>query len=300
MKQDPLLQLQQWLDVQKACWQAILQSSDLDTSELDDLLSACRKAVTAHLPDQHSDLAEQMTTQLESFCRYGLNLLKTLNNTDTAALRSAIESLSQHLLQQLNTDFAKQWSIPEHLLQLLTNQQAQPLPGLPFIQSLFTQQQGRSQHNSLELFNAYDAFCHAFNDHLTLQTRIIDATNNQLLETLGNDPEISSLAQLHHLWIDAYEHHYALSLQDEEYQQSYGRLANAILELQLQIKRCWQEEYRSLGLVPYEDYRALLEQHHNMRRTVSTLTQRLDQLEAQLSQASNKQTSHSTQHDPVS
>jgi len=292
-------ELQQWLHSQQALWQQMLsQNVEIDAAAIDwqPLLDACHKLAEQQGAGLQSELADAMAAQTRAFCRYGLGLLKQLREPDSSgSVEMALFTLCQHLHEQAQRVLLRQWQLPELLARLLADQapQAEALNPFGVIEQLLRLlAQHSKQQRVVDLAAELQCFNHALLGYRERLQQLHRQVSQQMLTRTQGDTAPQSLAQLHDLWVECYEHAYQRMLQRSDYQRLYGELTNASLRLQQLGRAFWREEYRQAGLVPQQDYDQLLQQHHQLRKELrhsrrdgaalaerlSTLAQSLEQI----------------------
>lgn len=298
MNPDQLQQLQLWLESQKAHWQSLLtdgQNPPVDAqkaaADWQTVLDSCRGLANQHNPDQ-AELAESMAQQIKGFSHYAEQLLDSLQNPESSFnLEQAVDTLSTHLHQQVSEPFYRHLQLPEAMQQPLQQllQQLGLSPSdynsFPFLHQGADKQQAQQRQKLLDAAAALTEFSQALQLYSRLQQQISQKTNQQLVEILtdqDNRPE--TLIELHSLWIDCYEQSYQQQLGRDEYQQAYGRLCNATIALQQQLRHYWQQEQRALGIVPFEDYDKLLRNHHQLRKDHKQSQRSIRQLQQTIEQ----------------
>ncbi len=285
MNEEQLKALRNWLETQTLCWQSLAAGEESSPSDWQELLNTCYEMGEQQLPPHHAELAEVMAHQARGFCRYGERLLQAMQQTqDAPELEEAIYEFSSHLQDQTSAALLKQWQLPEHLSQFFTSLgiKLPSLPGFPFLQDGLKASQSHFKERIQAAETGLRNFRDALNEHIEIQQTINQATIQRLLEHLKSGQQPASLTELHTLWVDRYEDSYREYLQSPEYQRIYGRLSNASLQLQKLNRESWEQEYRSLGLVPLKDYTQLLERHHRLRKTARKDAQRIVRLEQRL------------------
>ena len=282
--------LQDWLEVQKQYWQSLLNHEDASPGDWTELTNACRQLAEQHLPPQNSALAESMTFQAKEFSRYGEHLLKVLKDPDNAPkIEEIVFEFATHLQDRAGSALFKQWGLPDHLIQFLSNMDISPqtMPGFPFLQEGIKNSQNHLKDGLQEAEQRYREFRDALSQYIEIQKEINHDCCHQLIKTLKEGDKIDSLSDLHSLWVNHYEDSYRKHLHTSVYQSSYGRLSNASLRLKKLSREYWEKEYRDLGLVPIKDYTQLLQRHHQLQKTVKKNTQHIEQLKDQLMQEKN-------------
>ena len=279
--------LQHWLEQQKNYWNSLLDGQNGQPDDWQAVLDRCRT-----LDAERAELSEGMAQQVKGFSRHAEKLLQALQQPDSdlnadANLEQLVKQLSAHLQTQSGEAFFRQWQIPEPIQQLFQQLGIAPanFSSYPFLHNGLSRNAAQQQRQLTELVRSLTRFQDALSAYISVQNQLNQQTTDRMIEQLRDAPDKpDDLTTLYQIWVDCYEHCYQQTLQCEQYQTTYGELTNATLSLQQQARQYWQDEYRSLGLVPHLDYDQLLQQHHRLRKSHKQSQRRLNQLEQQLEQ----------------
>ncbi len=285
MKEDQFVDLKDWLEAQKLCWQSLLDGDPDATSDWRALSEACRRLAEQQLPPQNAELAGAMTEQAKGFCRYGEQLLRALRDPDNApSIEEAATEFSDHLQNQAAAALLQQWQLPEQLQTFFSGMgiETTALPGFPFFQQGIGSGQNHWRERLKQTEENLQEFREALKDYFEIQQQLNRSTNHRLIATLKQENQINSLSDLHQCWVDHFEQGYQELLATEHYQQNYGRLSNASLTLKKQFQSWWEQESRQFGLVPVSDFDRLLERHHKLRKEFRRNNRNLQLLEERL------------------
>lgn len=282
MNPNPLDELQQWLETQTAHCQSLLGDHESAPADWRTLLDSSR-TLAQQQPDEQRELTESMVQQAKGFSRYGERLLRSLKQPDRPSdLEQAVRDLSTHLQLQAGESFYRHWQLPESLQQTLLQLGFSPsgFSSFPFLHSSINRSKDKHQQQLQQMQQALNEFKEILGLYIELQSQISQRTSDSMILRLQHqEPAPESLAELHQIWVDCYELCYQQQLRTSEYQQTYGRLGNAILTLQQQAHDYWQQEYRGAGLVPSSDYDELLQHHHKLRKSHKQSQRQIKRLE---------------------
>ena len=264
------------------------------TAELPDwpeLMQSLQQQGWNELPDQHAELLTLMTQESIEFTRFADQLLQQQGQIETAGF---LKDFHQHINRLSDDLIFKRWLLPEQLGSLIKTRfwdsstgiempwlkMLNALPNLPEMDLPFAQQSAYR-----ELTRLINEHQQAFQDYTDHYSRINSKAINQLSEAIERSgQQISSLKELHTLWIDAYELSYAERIATQEYQLAHGKISNTLMQLKLWFQEQRNRYLTQLGIASETSLNLAFAKIHALTKQV----RQLEKLQQQTQSLSNE------------
>ena len=281
-------------------------SSSAELPDWSELMQSLQQQGWQELPDQHAELLAVMTQESIEFTRFAGQLLQQQDQIETA---SFFKDFHQHINRLSDDLIFKRWLLPEQLGSLIKTRCWDSSTGIemPWLKMLsgftnlpqmdipFSQQSAHREFT--KLINEHQQ---AFQDYTDHYSHINSKAINQLSEAIErSEQQISSLKELHRLWVDAYEMSYAERVATHEYQLAHGKISNTLMQLKLWFQEQRNRYLTQLGIaseaslnLAFEKIHALTKQvrqlEHLQQQTLS-LTRDIEAIKQQLSPSRDQQ-----------
>nr|WP_067289749.1 poly(R)-hydroxyalkanoic acid synthase subunit PhaE [Marinobacterium profundum] len=280
--------MEKWLEQQQAYW-AQLSANDLSAHGIwgDFLKDSTPNGDKGGEPQQR--ILAQLAGQILVLNQYAEPFFKALQNPSSGmTLTDTIEHWLDALQQQAGQDATQSWKLPDNLTsllhasgidaeQLLDGAALEALSRL-FVASGATASDARAQAlEALELLLDYQQALQQYLGQIgeiTHQGAI--ALSTQLSQA---DSAVTSLAGLHDLWVEHYEHAYRQQAFGTAFQAAHGRLSNAHMRLHRFAQQVRDARLKTAGLATQHELRQLRREAHVLRKQVRQL--RLQQKQQQ-------------------
>ena len=260
-----------------------LFSEHSPTAELpdwSDLMQSLQQQGWRELPDQHAELLAVMTQESIEFTRFAGQLVQQQDQIEAA---SFFKDFHQHINRLSDDLILKRWLLPEQLgaliktrfwdsssglempwLNMLNGLTQLPNMDLPFAQ----------QTTYRELTLLFSEHQQALQDYTHHYSNINSKAINQLSEAIEkSEQQISSLKQLHRLWVEAYEMCYADCISTQEYQLAHGRISNTLMQLKLWFQEQRNRYLTQLGIASETSLNLAFEKIHALTKQMRQLEQ---------------------------
>jgi len=271
-------QMESWLHTQQQYWQQLASSAPLDT------------LTSATTPVAMAELISRLGSQGEQFRRFGENLLQQASLNQP--LDTQLDAFVSYIQQQQTDLLLRRWQLPEPIISMLRGQNLLDSQLTPFGDSLkavlatalpgVTASQRARMLAGAELYTQYQQ---ALREYLIQANQINLQARDQLAETLNTaEPPINSLTELHQHWSRHYDSAYREAVFTDSYQQAYGNISNALMQLQSFIQQWRDEQYEQAGLVSLPLFDQVLKQQQQLRKQLRKQQQENLRLQQQLAQ----------------
>ncbi|WP_151704659.1 poly(R)-hydroxyalkanoic acid synthase subunit PhaE [Nitrincola alkalilacustris] len=253
------------------------------------LLQKLQSQGWSQLPQQQAEVLSLLTRQSSEFTRFAEQLLASLNEK-SAELSFApfFTQFHDHIRRLTNEWLVQRWQLPEQLGSLLRTHSFQDdlLFDNPFINGLksllenpvvgTTHQQQSAIKKGVALLLEYQ---HALSDYSQHYSRInTEALEQMMHEVNQSDSEISTLHELHTLWVNCYESVYAKAISADQYQRAHGRISNAVMQLRKFMQDQRDVQLNAVGLATRQGLNTALERQHKMRKQMKQVRKELNEL----------------------
>ncbi|TVQ72021.1 MAG: hypothetical protein EA373_03330 [Oceanospirillales bacterium] len=271
-----------------------------------ELMQSLQQQGWQELPDQHAELLAVMTQESIEFTRFAGQLLQQHDQIETA---SFFKDFHQHINRLSDDLIFKRWLLPEQLGSMIKTRfwdsstgiempwlkMLNGLTNLPELDLPFAQQSAYREFT--RLINEHQQ---AFQDYTNHYSRINSKAINQLSEAIEqSEQQISSLKELHRLWVDAYEISYAERIATQEYQLAHGRISNTLMQLKLWFQGQRNRYLTQLGIaseaslnLAFEKIHALtkqVRQLESLQQQTLSLTRELEAIKQQINPSRDRQ-----------
>ena len=271
------LNIEALLDVQKAYWEKLTSGSNVQSpEEWAEFISNNQKQINQEAPQQFSQLLDILGAQSKNFTQFGEQLLKQYKEGGEQHLSEAVQQFQDYMQLQTYDALMKQWQFPEQFSALFKTHSFTDdlLFENPFISGikglLETPVVGTNRESQEQLREAIKLtleYQEAFQDYVKHYTSINQSASNQMLGTLSKaETKISSLQQLHDIWVDAYESAYTKTVLTDVYQRAHGRISNALMQLRKFSQDVRDVYFQSVGLATRKGLDTALHRQHSLRK----------------------------------
>lgn len=243
--------------------------------------------------DNHtfSQLQSILDAHSKGFVSFGECLLNEITSSHSTIIEQEfVTHFKEYLAQQSNSSVLNQFQIPTELLSLVKNDPSVFSKSDIFsLINRFSEQLWAGQKNSLQPDFAdtqkkVTEYQNALIEHIDHHKAINNQAIQALLLKLNTDSkEINSLQELHRLWTESYESIYRHSLLDEQFQSSYGRLSNALIELQKQLHDFRNQLFQNAGLASKTGLDSALQRQQQFRKEMRTTKREMVAMKNQIS-----------------
>ncbi|MDO6513208.1 poly(R)-hydroxyalkanoic acid synthase subunit PhaE [Neptuniibacter sp. 2_MG-2023] len=287
------LNIEALLDAQKTYWKSISSGSDVQSpEEWAEFIAKNQKKVHQEAPQQFSQLLDILGAQSSNFTQYGEQLLKQYKEGGEQHLNEAVLHFQQYMQQQTSDALMQQWQFPEQFAALFKTHSFQDdlLFDNPFISGMKSLletpvigTQRETQEQLREAIKLTMEYQEALQDYVKHYSSINKSASNQMLKTLTNgDKKISSLQQLHDIWVDAYESAYTKTILTDVYQRAHGRISNALMRLKKFVQDVRDIHFQSVGLATHKGLDTALQRQHKLRKEMRANRRDFAQLQQQV------------------
>ncbi|MGH1432255.1 MAG: poly(R)-hydroxyalkanoic acid synthase subunit PhaE [Neptuniibacter sp.] len=288
------LSIDSLLEAQKAYWNKISSApSEVQSpEEWAEFLSHAHKKLNQEAPQQFSQLLDILGAQSRHFTQYGEDLLRHYRTGEEQQLNDAVQQFQNYMQKQTGEMLMQQWQIPEQFASLFkTHSFSDDLlfenPFISGFKSLLetpviggnqeTQQQTRE---AMKLTIEYQE---ALQEYVAHYGSINQNASQQMLNCISNAEEkVSSLEQLHEIWVDAYESAYSKTVFTDEYQRSHGRISNALMRLRKFAQDVRDVHFQTVGLATRSGLDTALKRQHQLRKEMRSSNRDLQALKKQV------------------
>jgi hypothetical protein len=252
-------------------------------------------------PYESHDLARTsaiLATQTTEFLKFGQSIISSgdRNTLDSSALKITIEGplkqFRDFVHQQTGEALFKQWELPEdvaalfrknsfHEGMLFENPYTSGLKNILDASSAeATHELQKNTRNGIKFLLEYqDSLADYIEQYSQINQHASKALTQELTE--GAEP-IQTLKELHNLWVNCYESAYAKCLYTEQYQQSHGKVSNALMRLRQHAQEMRDNQFEAIGLATRKGLDITLQRQHVLRKEMRKITKTLaDMNEAQ-------------------
>lgn len=282
------------------------QEAAPDMPDWTELMQSLQQTGWQHLPDQQAEILSIMTQESIEFTRFASQLIQQHQQQDTPELASFFQDFHQHINRLCDDFILQRWLLPEQLSRLMKTRPGDTLSGID--QSWFQALDGflnvtLSELPYVQQASFRDMKKHLHEHHQALMeytqhyTRINTHALNQLSQTLeAREQPISSLRELHSIWVNAYEVSYAECIATDEYQLAYGRISNTLMQLKLWLQQQRNQYLTQMGIATEASLNLAFEKIHQLSKQVrqlEILQQQTELLHREINQIKNNMPANS-------
>lgn len=288
------LSIDSLLEAQKAYWNKITSAPSEAQSPEDwaDFLSHAHKKLNQEAPQQFSQLLDILGAQSRNFTQYGEDLLRHYRTGEEHHLNEAVQQFQNYMQKQTGEMLMQQWQIPEQFASLFKTHSFSDdlLFENPFISGfkslLETPVIGSNQQSQQQVREAMKLtieYQEALQEYVSHYGSINQNASQMMLEVISTgDDKVSSLQQLHDIWVDAYESAYSKTVFTDEYQRSHGRISNALMRLRKFAQDVRDVHFQSVGLATRTGLDTALKRQHQLRKEMRVSNRELQDLKTQV------------------
>ncbi|MGH1463217.1 MAG: poly(R)-hydroxyalkanoic acid synthase subunit PhaE [Neptuniibacter sp.] len=288
------LSIDSLLEAQKAYWNTITSASSEVQSpeEWADFLSHAQKKIKQEAPQQFSQLLDILGAQSRNFTQYGEDLLRQYSTGEEQHLTESVQQFQNYMQKQTGEMLMQQWQVPEQFASLFkTHSFSDDLlfenPFISGVKSLLeTPVIGGNQETQQQVREAVKLtieYQEALQEYVNHYSSINQNASQQMLEILTNsEDKVSSLQQLHDIWVDAYESAYSKTVFTDEYQRSHGRISNALMKLRKFSQDVRDVYFQSVGLATRSGLDTALRRQHQLRKEMRTNQRQMLEMKQQI------------------
>ncbi len=271
-KQDPLKAL---LEQQQTLFKQWMAQNESTVGNSDTFASA-DLAKTAALMSTHT--AEYLT-----FANTLLSQLKQCANQ--TAVTGCFDLFKEHVQKQTGEALLKQWQLPEQIAALFRTHSFHDdllfeSPYYSGLKSLLnfpsvgaTHELQQNTRDGIKLLIEYQE---ALQEYAGYYSDINQNAVEKLIEALTEGDEVvETFGELHDLWVDCYESSYSSMLYRLEYQQSHGRISNALMRLRKHYQDVRDIYFESTGLATRKGLDTALQRQHTLRKEMREVNRKL-------------------------
>ncbi len=287
------LTIEALLDAQKEYWSNITSGNSLKSpEEWAEFISQNQKNMRKEAPQQFSQLLDILGAQSSNFTQYGEALLKQYKAGNEQHLADAVQQFQQYMQQQTSDALMQQWQFPEQFAALFKTHSFKDdlLFENPFISGmkslLETPVVGSNRESQEQLREAIKLtieYQEALQEYIKHYNSINQNASAQMLSELNqSDTKISSLQQLHDIWVEAYESAYSQTVFTDIYQRSHGRISNALMQLRKFMQDVRDIHFQSVGLATRSGLDTALQRQHKLRKEMRTNRREVLEMQQQI------------------
>jgi class III poly(R)-hydroxyalkanoic acid synthase PhaE subunit len=290
------LNMESLLDAQKAYWDKLTSgTTDVQSAEeWADFLSHAQKKFSQEAPQQFSQLLDILGAQSRNFTQYGEELLRQYHSGEEQHLNEAVHQFQNYMQKQTGEMLMQQWQLPEQFASLFKSHSFRDdlMFENPFISGmkslLETPVIGSHQESQQQIREAIKLtieYQEALQEYVGHYNSINQKAATQMLARLKEaDDEVSSLQQLHDIWVDAYESAYSDTVFTDAYQRSHGRISNALMSLRKFTQEVRDILFQSAGLATRRGLDTALQRQHQLRKEMRVTKRELNAMKEQLAE----------------
>jgi len=260
-----------------------------DDADWHTLLQKLQSQGWSQLPQQQAEVLSLLTRQSSEFTRFAEQLLASLNEKSAEfSLAPFFTHFHDHIRRLTNEWLVQRWKLPEQLSSLIRTHSFQDdiLFDNPFINGLksllenpvvgTSHQQQNSMKKGVALLLEYQ---HALSDYSHHYSRInTEALEQMMHEVNQSEKEISTLNELHLIWVNCYETVYAKAISQDQYQRAHGRISNAIMKLRKFMQEQRDVQFNAVGLATRQGLDTALERQHQIRKQMKQVRKDLSEM----------------------
>lgn len=281
------------LEAQKDYWQKLTSGQTTQSpEEWSEFLSHTQKNMTNEAPAQFSQLLDILGAQAKNFTQYGEDLLKQYQTGNEQHLNEAVLHFQNYMQKQTGEMLMQQWQLPEQFSSLFKTHSFRDdlMFENPFISGLKSlletpviggnQESQQQIREAIKLLMEYQEALHEYVEHYG---SINQHAADQMVSTLTlEEGKVSSLQQLHDIWVEAYESAYSDTVFTDAYQRSHGRISNALMQLRKFIQDVRDVHFQSVGLATRKGLDTALQRQHQLRKEMRVVRRDMQSIRDEL------------------
>ncbi len=291
MADDLKQQMAAWLAAQRSYWQTLQHSDQAPSPESwTDFITLSQKTFGQALPPQYSQLVDILSAQSRNFNRFGADLLCRLHQPPGDTQPDTVITELQHYMQKQALELLlQQWQLPSQVAALFQTHSVRDelLLENPFIAGLKDLLESpatdagstlqRQLRESIGLLQQYQEALTAYIEHHTQINQDAGARMSQ--GVAAAEAPITTLRQLHDLWVASYEAAYSDRVFTPAYQQAHGNLSNALMQLLKFAQDVRDSQFETLGLATRRSLDTALQRQHQLRKQMKQTRREITELQ---------------------
>ncbi|WP_028468952.1 poly(R)-hydroxyalkanoic acid synthase subunit PhaE [Neptunomonas japonica] len=245
-------------------------------------------------PHESQDLARVsaiLATQTTEFLRFGQTILehtgKSSSNSSTlkVTIEGPLKQFRDFVQQQTGEALLKQWKLPENVAALFRKHSFSDdiLFENPYISGLksllntpsvgTTHELQKNTSDGIKLLLEYQD---SLAEYIEQYSQINLHTSHALMqELIQGSKSVETLGELHNLWVNCYEAAYSECLYTQQYQQSHGRVSNALMHLRKYAQDMRDIQFEAVGLATRKGLDTALQRQHALRKDMRKMNKTL-------------------------
>lgn len=248
--------------------------------------AAPAKPTTPYTSPDMARVAAILSTQTTDFLQFGNSILAQIeNNPLKNSLQEPLNQFRDYVQQQTGEALLTQWQLPENVAALFRTHSFQDdilfeNPYTSGLKSLLNFPSVGATHefqqNTRDGIKFLMEYQDALSEYIEQYSQINQEATKALTQNLTEGSDVvETLGQLHDLWVNCYERTYAECLYTEEYQQSHGRVSNAVMRLRKYAQDMRDIQFEALGLATRKGLDTALQRQHTLRKEMRKINKAL-------------------------
>ncbi len=255
-------------------------------------------------PHESRDLARVsaiLATQTTEFLHFGQKILEHTDksSSDSSTLKVTIEGplkqFRDFVQQQTGEALLKQWELPENVAALFRTHSCSDdllyenpnISGMKIVLNTTSVEETHEfQKNTRDGIKLLLEYQDALTEYIEQYSQINLHASKALMQELAQGSRvIETLGELHNLWVNCYETAYAECLYTTQYQQSHGRVSNALMRLRKYAQDMRDIQFEAVGLATRKGLDTALQRQHVLRKEMRKMTRALSDIKEVQNQA---------------
>ncbi|MFP8968310.1 poly(R)-hydroxyalkanoic acid synthase subunit PhaE [Pokkaliibacter sp. CJK22405] len=298
MEANPFFGLDKWIEAQQEYWQKLAEnttSAGYQTPPWQGFMDNWKTFAGQTFNGQSRDAFQDMSKQTEWFTSIGEEMLKSWQNFQPQmGSETLLKQFSSLMQKQVIDNLLKEYALPEQFTALFKTHSFQDdlLFDNAFMTGLKSQLdmpsvgsnrefQEKIQHGS----RLWLDFQESFTRYAELYGSINADTTKLMLEKLDQEEvEVTSLGELHDLWVDCYEQCYQKLVFTDDYRHAHGRLSNAFMAIRKYNIDMRDMQLKTLGMPTRLEMNTALKRQHDARKELRTVHRHLSAMQEEISE----------------
>ncbi|PPC77244.1 hypothetical protein C4K68_12620 [Pokkaliibacter plantistimulans] len=296
MEANSFFGLDKWLETQSDYWKKLAEGGSQPVSNpWQGMFDSWQKLAKDSLESLSSDVFSQGSKQTDWFTRSGEALLKNWQNWhDASHAEQLISEFSNMMQKQVIENLLKEFSLPDQLSSLFKTHSFQDdlLFDNAFMNSLKNHLDIPSVGSNREFQEKLQQggklwleFQECLTRYTELYSNINADTSKRMLEKLNSgNIEITSLGELHDLWVDCYEECYKKLVFTTEYRHAHGKVSNAFMALRKYNIEIRDLQLKTLGMPTRLEMNTALKRQHDARKQLKGVNKEITSLKEEINE----------------
>ncbi|WP_415885064.1 poly(R)-hydroxyalkanoic acid synthase subunit PhaE [Neptuniibacter sp. QD37_6] len=271
------LSMEALLDAQKEYWKKITSGAEMpQPQEWAELFTKSQETAKQEAPEQFAQMLDILGAQSKNFIQYGEDLLNQYRNGGEQHLNQAVQEFQKYMQKQTADALMQQWQLPEQFASLFKTHSFRDdlLFENPFssgmkslLETPIIGTHRETQQQTREATKLTIEYQEALQEYVEHYSSINQNASTQMLNKLTEAvDEVSTLQQLHDIWVEAYESAYSDTVFTDAYQRSHGRISNALMNMRKFAQDVRDVHFQSVGLATRKGLDTALQRQHQMRK----------------------------------